>query len=90
LICTSLRIHLIFPQLHCMRVFNFALGRSNNTNAHHIRHCLGYIRAMSLCAADLTLEPGELTDEGFSGEDATHVCTDWSKVYDLMEEHVRD
>jgi hypothetical protein len=79
-------------QLHCLRVFNFAFGRSNNTNMHHVRHCLGYLRTMILCASDTTLEPGRFTDDGFIWDkegEATHVCDDWEAVYAQMEESQR-
>jgi hypothetical protein len=75
--------------MHCMRMLNMILGRTNyvNANLHHARHCLGYLRVMALCHPDLTLEPGDFSQRNFTRDPfgATHECTDFGAVYDEME-----
>lgn len=57
------------------------------------RQCIGYIRQMVLCASDTTLEPQSiraLEEDGVTavdGYDVTHVCRDWSAVYDMAEKN---
>jgi hypothetical protein len=69
-------------------MLNKALAHSGdpNANAHHARHCLGYLRVMTLCNPDLTLEPGDFKRRNFTQEPfgATHECTDHKVVYDEM------
>jgi hypothetical protein len=41
---------------------------------------------MSLCASDLTLEPGDFRQRNFSADPfgATHECVDWTPAYDTI------
>jgi hypothetical protein len=41
---------------------------------------------MSLCASDLTLEPGDFTKRNFSDDPfgAIHECVDWTVAYDVV------
>ena len=77
----------MFHQYHCLRVMRDALsGNYNESVVEHYGHCLGYLRQLILCSPDLTLEPHDLltsgTGKGAIG--ATHVCEDWTQVYDAM------
>jgi hypothetical protein len=67
-------------------MFNLVLGRNRVTKHEHVQHCLGYLRALALCASDITLEPGDFTRRDFAAEGSgqTHECTDWSYVYDSI------
>jgi hypothetical protein len=56
----------------------------------HVNHCLSYLRSMTLCSADLTLEPvDEHTESGemhrrYNTEDSTYTCADWNAAYAQM------
>jgi len=58
----------------------------------HSAHCLNYLRQAILCNADMTLEPESSPGSRDVGEGlfATHVCKDWSKLYQWMEENSED
>ncbi|KAF7347013.1 Hydrolase-4 domain-containing protein [Mycena venus] len=74
----------MFHQLHCTRLMRAALAGSYDTSAKaHMQHCLNYIRQMTLCSPDLTLEPANVLSRNFEVEraGATHVCADWSALY---------
>ncbi|EJD46606.1 hypothetical protein AURDEDRAFT_184309 [Auricularia subglabra TFB-10046 SS5] len=77
----------MFHELHCLRAFNFAFGLG--ASAHHISHCLNYLRAGILCGADLTLEAGDFAERDFSRDriGSAHTCRDWGAVYQLLEEN---
>jgi hypothetical protein len=77
--------------MHCLAMFNLALGRSTEANRHHVQHCLGYLRALSLCASDLTLEPDDFSQRDFAVSDfeVTHECVDWAEIYDNVA-HTND
>jgi hypothetical protein len=76
-------------QLHCLRALNLALGRYPNITAPHSEHCLSYLRSMTLCSADLTLEPVDLDAMGriasSRASNATYTCADWGAVYGQMK-----
>ncbi|KAK0466169.1 uncharacterized protein EV420DRAFT_1510297 [Desarmillaria tabescens] len=48
------------------------------------------IRQMILCNPDLTLEPADMLTRNYEIKrvGATHVCKDWSRVYEEMERNV--
>lgn len=77
----------MFHELHCLRMLNLAFNPAMVVSDAHIKHCLGYLRQMALCAADLTLERAgwENRNFGIIREGATHVCRDWSSVYVMAE-----
>lgn len=56
-------------------------------DVEHSAHCLNYLRQGILCAADVTLEPeiAEGAQDVGEGLAVTHVCRDWSKVYEFAE-----
>ena len=66
--------------------------KRSQVHVSHAAHCLNYLRQTILCASDLTLEPelvlGSL-DVG-SGLGAMHICRDWSRVHDFVEQNSRD
>ena len=79
----------MFHELHCMRILNLAFDPSHIVGDGHINHCLGYLRQMTLCGADLTVEPSGWETRDFSSdrEGATHKCRDWSAVYAEVEQN---
>ncbi|KAJ7587160.1 hypothetical protein C8J56DRAFT_729223, partial [Mycena floridula] len=79
----------MFHELHCMRLLNLAFDSSNIVSDAHIHHCLMYLRQMALCLPDLTLEKASWESRDFDTHrvGATHVCKDWSAVYDVVEDN---
>lgn len=80
----------IFHQLHCLRLLRTFLGDPENIwTDGHMQHCLNYLRQMILCNPDLTLEPADIMTRDFRTERAgsTHVCMDWSQLYDEMADN---
>ncbi|EMD36960.1 hypothetical protein CERSUDRAFT_95228 [Gelatoporia subvermispora B] len=87
----------MYHQLHCLDSLRGAIlgthhmrsggGEKEKRDVEHSAHCLNYLRQSILCAADVTLEPevvrgSEDVEEGLG---VTHVCRDWSRVYDFAE-----
>ncbi|KAJ6474136.1 hypothetical protein C8R45DRAFT_835066, partial [Mycena sanguinolenta] len=71
-------------QMHCLQALRNTIVQGE-VNAH-TSHCLNYLRQSVLCASDITLETlnqGNATD----GLGFVHVCRDWQKVYDFVEEN---
>ena len=61
----------IFHELHCLRQMRQALANGNFTKLHpalqgHMHHCFIYLRQWTLCAADVTLEPGDFVQKNFT------------------------
>lgn len=60
-------------------------------SSRHVRHCFNLLRQAVLCASDTTLDPLDHADDGkLTGADGlgtTHVCRDWTKVYDFVWEN---
>jgi hypothetical protein len=81
----------MFHQMHCLRMLNFAFDPSKFARLEHINHCLGYLRQMALCGADLTLEPAgwQSRDFKFDRVGATHMCRDWTGIYAEVERNFR-
>jgi len=79
----------MFHEMHCLRMLNLAFDPSIILAEGHFTHCLGYLRQQILCQPDLTLEPASWESRDFESdrEGATHVCWDWEKVYETMEEN---
>jgi hypothetical protein len=77
-------------QLHCLQALRNALVDPDRdfSSLGHSQHCLNYLRQRILCNPDLTLEPFDSLDGSFTVEavGATHVCRDWSAVYEGTEE----
>ncbi|KAH9927398.1 hypothetical protein B0H21DRAFT_700566 [Amylocystis lapponica] len=80
-------------QLHCLDVIRVGFVVNGSDAAHHIEHCLRYLRQVLLCTADTTLESteskvvdGELR-YGASGIGMVHRCRDWSAVRHYLAEN---
>ncbi|KAF9001378.1 hypothetical protein BDZ89DRAFT_1121461 [Hymenopellis radicata] len=79
----------MFHELHCLRLLNLAFDPVKVVAEGHIQHCLNYLRQMSMCKPDLTLERIGWEERDFEVEraGATHVCRDWSIVCAAVEEN---
>jgi hypothetical protein len=80
----------MFHQNHCLNLIRYGLeGRYDDGTHKHIQHCLSYIRQMILCHPDLTLEPADILERDYNIHriGATHLCKDWTKVYDMLKEN---
>lgn len=74
----------MFHQMHCLQRIRSALVQGDP--GHHTRHCLNLLRQTVLCASDTTLDPLN-SAKGTDGLGIVHVCRDWQKVYDFVEEN---
>ncbi|KAF8120131.1 hypothetical protein EV363DRAFT_1458523 [Boletus edulis] len=75
----------MYHELHCLERIRLALEDSANrtyeARAEHVQHCLNYLRMMTLCRADVTLEP--VIDASLAVDLAQpHLCRDWVQVYE--------
>jgi hypothetical protein len=57
-----------------------------------MQHCLNFFRQHFLCAADDTLEPGDVLGKvgmgDGNGNGFVRVCRDWSAVYDFSDRNL--
>ncbi|RDX45175.1 hypothetical protein OH76DRAFT_1486491 [Lentinus brumalis] len=80
-------------QLHCLDVFRVGFVTNRTGFAHHVEHCLRYMRQAVLCYADTTLEvdhPGLLDgkwEHAANGVGSVHRCKDWTVLREYMDEH---
>ncbi|KAL1949060.1 hypothetical protein VTO73DRAFT_10866 [Trametes versicolor] len=80
-------------QLHCLDVLRVAFVTNRTGAAHHVEHCLRYLRQTVLCHADTTLEPDEpgvrdgRWEHAASGVGAVHRCRDWTVLRRWLDEH---
>jgi hypothetical protein len=74
----------MFHQLHCLQRIRDAIVQGDP--GHHTRHCLNLLRQAVLCASDTTLDPLN-SAKGTDGLGIVHVCRDWQRVYDFVEEN---
>ena len=79
----------LYHQLHCIDILSNALSPLNNENWSHVQHCLDYLRMISLCEPNLTLEAGDFTKRNFTEDriGVEHVCRNWEVVYDAAAEN---
>lgn len=80
----------VFHQLHCLRHMRKALAGDHSVyTEQHMQHCLNFIRQMTMCNPNLTLEPADVLSRAIDVERvrATHVCRDWRVVYEKMTEN---
>jgi len=75
----------MYHELHCLGRLRLALEDSANrtyeAQAEHVQHCLNYLRMMTLCRADVTLEP--VIDVSLAVDlTQPHMCRDWVQVYE--------
>lgn len=52
----------------------------------HARHCFDYLRQALICAADSTMEPGNMTTKRVTGFGAVHKCRDYDGLVAWTEE----
>ncbi|KAJ7248021.1 hypothetical protein C8J57DRAFT_1080495, partial [Mycena rebaudengoi] len=74
----------MFHQMHCLQVIRTAIMQGGADQ--HARHCLNLLRQTVLCASDTTLDALD-TEGETDGLGSVHVCRDWQKVYDFVEEN---
>jgi hypothetical protein len=74
----------MFHQMHCLQKIRSAIVQGDA--GHHVRHCLNLLRQAVLCASDTTLDPMNQVN-GTDGLGVVHVCRDWEKVYEFVEEN---
>ncbi len=79
----------MFHELHCLRLLNLAFDPVKVVAEGHIQHCLNYLRQMTMCEPNLTLERIGWEERDFDVErvGVTHVCRDWSIVYTVVEDN---
>lgn len=84
-------------QLHCLDVIRVGFVTNRTGFAHHIEHCLRYLRQSVLCCADDTLEETHprLNDAGewvyaASGTGMVHECKDWTAIRRYMNTYPAD
>ena len=80
----------LFHQLRCLNIVRDSLiARRHPPYAEPSRvaiHCMNYLRQMVMCRADLTLESARHpTGPNTVVSDVTHVCRDWSVIWDEVE-----
>ena len=76
-------------QQHCLRGLRTVLAGVDileGHDLHHTEHCLSFLREHTLCAADITLEPGDVFARNFTTERVTHdrECLDAEAFYASM------
>ncbi|KAG9309358.1 hypothetical protein JVU11DRAFT_10594 [Chiua virens] len=81
----------MYHKLHCLGRLRLALeqgaNRTYEVHAEHVQHCLNYLRMMTLCRADVTLEP--VLDSHLTVDlTQPHLCRDWTQVYKEAERNV--
>ena len=80
----------LFHQLRCFNIVRESLLARRHppyTKPGRLAtHCINYIRQIVLCRADLTLESaGHPRGPNTVVSDVTHVCRDWSVIWDEIE-----
>ena len=80
----------LFHQLKCLNIVRDSLmARRNPPHTKPSRlaiYCMDYIRQTVLCRGDLTMESGRHpTGPNTVVSDVTHVCRDWSVIWDEVE-----
>lgn len=82
-------------QYNILEVY-YAIAGDNPRNVptemtFHLQHCFEYLRLSIMCYGDGTWEGAETTfPEGFDssdGWDAKHVCKDYGKIFDYLDEN---
>ena len=76
-------------QQHCLRALRTALDADEvptDHALHHAEHCLSFLRESTLCAADITLEPGDAFTRNFTAErvGGERECMDAEAFYASM------
>ncbi|KAJ7119450.1 hypothetical protein C8R44DRAFT_624673, partial [Mycena epipterygia] len=84
---------LMLHQYRWIETFGQQLTRTRKASDWgHLQHCLNYIREMTLCHPDLTLERGDFTRRNFTTERGgiIHVFRDLGPVYDSLRSNWMD
>ncbi|KAI0354406.1 hypothetical protein OH77DRAFT_1481736 [Trametes cingulata] len=76
-------------QQHCLRGLRTSLDADEVPTGHalhHSEHCLSFLREQTLCAADITLEPGDAFARNFTAErwGGDRECMDVEAFYGTM------
>jgi len=78
----------IFRQLRCIDTLRQALINGADAKSEH---CLNLLRQTVLCGSDITLDALNVYIDGkliaTNGVGMTHVCRDWSRVYQYVTEN---
>ncbi|KAA1478193.1 hypothetical protein DENSPDRAFT_661611 [Dentipellis sp. KUC8613] len=80
-------VDMVHP-MHCLRYIRGLIVKEQTQGVDHpISHCFDALRRMSLCQADLTLEPGDFVTCNFTASTVgqTHICRDWEVVYKTLQ-----
>ena len=82
----------LFHQLRCLNIIRESLMARRHppyTDPSRLAiHCMNYIRQMVLCRGDLTMESARHpVGPNTVVSDVTHVCRDWSVIWDEVEEN---
>ncbi|KAJ7642961.1 hypothetical protein DFH06DRAFT_1426664, partial [Mycena polygramma] len=76
----------MFHQMHCLQRVRDAILDPEGSADQHAAHCLNLLRQTVLCASDTSLDALNM-EGGTDGIGTVHVCRDWQKVYDFVEEN---
>ncbi|KAI0922510.1 hypothetical protein AcW1_002871 [Taiwanofungus camphoratus] len=80
-------------QMHCLDIIRVGYVVNRTGAAHHIEHCLRYLRQMVLCHADTTLEADTPVfidgrwEHASAGVGMVHRCKDWTMVRRHLLDH---
>ncbi|EGN98534.1 hypothetical protein SERLA73DRAFT_183584 [Serpula lacrymans var. lacrymans S7.3] len=78
----------MFHQIHCLDMIRESFIKGVNS---HSGHCLNFLRQAILCNSDITLDPINIEIDGkivgTDGTGVTHVCRDWTQIYDFVREN---
>ena len=79
----------VFHQLQCLNIIRrYRIGdpKFPSTSSPMVAHCLNYLRQTVMGRADMRLEHVRSeNDSKVTVSEVTHVCQDWTAVYDAAE-----
>lgn len=77
----------MYHQLHCVETMGQELVSTRRSHWGHLQHCMNFLRELTLCRPDLTLEPGDFTKRDFAVErtGAVHTCRDADQLRSIAE-----
>lgn len=77
----------MFHQLRCLGYIRQSIAAESADDMQYADHCLNYLRQMTLCHSDITLEPA--MDENLALDTSrTHTCKDWTALWlDVERNH---
>jgi hypothetical protein len=75
----------MFHELKCLDMIRDALVQDGESHRRpDIQHCMDYIRQMSLCRSDMTLQNLRRIDHQVTDWFTTYTCKDWNAVYEAV------